>query len=154
LSEPTDETNDESSWPYASLLLFGFFGHNSPGGRKLSWRTGGALVLFLVAAMGIQGALGPIIPQPVWITLVPVSILAIAAAYVVYLRGLDELNRRIQLEAFALAYAATMVIYFAAVAVSVRDMSHLPRVPGLTYLIVFAEPLRGAFLVYLAKKYN
>jgi hypothetical protein len=154
MTEPTEPARNEPSWPYASLFFMGFYGRNSPGGRELSWRTMGALALFLIAAAGVKGVWGHFIPQAFWIALVPASIFAIAWAYVIYLRGLDELNRRIQLEAFALSYAATMIIYFAAVSVSLRDLGHIPTIPGLTYLIIFAEPLRGAFLVYLAKKYN
>jgi hypothetical protein len=114
----------------------------------------GALVLFVVAALGMRGAFGDLIPQLFWVLLIPGSVLGIAVAYVYFLRGLDELIRRIHLEAFSLAYASTMVLFFAAVAFGYRDLGHLGRMPGWTYLVVLlAEPLRGVFLAYLAKKY-
>jgi len=154
MTKSDKQVSDESAWPYASLFLFGFFDANTPGGRQLIWRTSSALGLFLISFLGLRGVFGLHIPQLFWVLAMPAAVCIIGWAYVMYLRTLDELSRRIQLEAFALAYGAVMVIFFGAVAFSLRHLDHSVALSDLMFLIIGAEPIRGAALVYLARNYK
>ena len=47
---PRDETDDgRASWPYSSLLCFGYFGADTPTGRRVRDRTMVGLIAFVVA---------------------------------------------------------------------------------------------------------
>jgi hypothetical protein len=149
------ETKDKQAWPYASLLIFGFFGTGTPAGRKLARRTTLALGIFVFSAVMLgSGAAGPV-PRGVWMLAIPGSVALIGWAYARYLHALDELSRLIQLKAFAFAYGAAMVLLWVGVAVGWSDAGPPDANPRLLILLVVcAEVLRGFALAYNARKYE
>ncbi|MGI8402839.1 MAG: hypothetical protein ACR2NS_14725 [Gemmatimonadaceae bacterium] len=148
------QPSEESTWPYASLLIFGYFGGGTAGARQLRWRTAAALVLLAIGVWGISGRFGSFVPQLLWASAIPLAVFMICWAYVMYLRTLDELSRRIQLEAFALAYGAAMVLVFGVVAFSMQSPDHRASLSAITWWLVGAEAFRGVALVHLARKYR
>lgn len=84
----------------------------------------------------------------------PLAVFMICWAYVMYLRTLDELSRRIQLEAFAVAYGAAMVLVFSVVAFSIQWPDHGASSWSIIVWISGAEVVRGVALVHLARKYS
>lgn len=146
------ETKQESPrWPYATMLLCGTMGDRTPASRRF-WRSSqiGVLV-FLVAVFGAPYLKG-LFPDPT--RQLVGALLAGAAAYVVvrafqrYLSELDELGRRIQLEAIAFAFAVLMVV---GTAVAVAGTSLGFDVNPAWVLL--GEPLRAVGLVRAARKY-
>ena len=92
-------STDQASWPWASILLLGTFGPQSPGGRRYQRRTVLALAalvillpvpLFAAAAMDVAAVR--------W--LAP-AVVAVAMAFISwemwrYVAGLDELSQAVQ----------------------------------------------------------
>lgn len=149
-----DAVEDErTNWPYSSILLFGFFGARSPEGRRLVWRTTGALVVFVAASLGVRGLIMPEVPAPVWGLMLPLSVAAIVSANVDYVRSLDELEQALQLKAFAFAYGCVFVIAAALYGVSAAGAFAVPAVGWFGALVV-AEPLRAAVLARLAREHE
>lgn len=146
------EPREAAPWPYTSLLLFGFFGADTPEGRRLARRTTGALALTVASLIGLQivSPGGP--AAAVLALLAPVGVVGVGVAYARYLAALDELARLLQLKAFALAYGVVMALGMAGVAVAMAGGWRLGA-RGLYSLLVLAEPLRGAALAYLAKRH-
>lgn len=149
-----DPTPERTSWPYGSLLFFGFFGTGSPGGRALAWRTTGALGLVIVCAIGAQGGLPGPVPEVLWALGVPLGVILIGWAYARYLEALDELSRLIQLKAFAFAYGAAMTAAMGIFAWGVAQGEPASVSVGGLFWIVAAEPLRGVALMQIARRYE
>jgi hypothetical protein len=134
------------------LLLFGFFGTDTPAGKRLARRTTAGLVLFLISGVALGGE-GDLIPKWIWVACVPLSVAGIAVAYGIYLRQLDELSRLIQLKAFAFAYGAIMTVALglSAVVLTRPSLAHPALLLGG---LVVIEGLRGLALVVLARRYR
>jgi hypothetical protein len=144
------------AWPYASLILFGFFGARTPEGKKLAWQSALAASIMFAAALAILYDVGGAALQVLWALLIPGGVVGLGWAFFRYLQALDELSQIIQLKAFSVAYGAAMVLYFVSLTHGLADQppSIFPTGGGLGFWIVAAEPVRGAALVYLARKYS
>ena len=136
-----------STWPYSSLLLFGYFGKQAPGGRTLAVRNTIALVIFFVGVYLITITQNPLFKLAL-ITTSPLAVVIIMWAYKEYLAGLDELSRRIQYEAFAFSYGAAIAIALTLFTASIYLETLL-----LPLWVIVAEALRGVALVFIARKY-
>jgi hypothetical protein len=143
----THQHNDRSEWPYGSLLLIGFFGTNSPDGRKLAVRSFLSLFLFIVGFAGVHFFETAALTY-VSAILMPLSILLIVYSYVLYLKSLDTLERLIQLTAFAASYGAVLVI-----AISIYAFNLVTCCPLPVVLVLLAEPIRGICLYFISKSY-
>lgn len=157
IDETTDsagwEEADEAAWPYASLVISGYFGSGDVGGRQLARRTTAALALIVPGGVGASGAFDLGVPQLVCGLAFPLGVALISWSFARYLDTLDELSRMIQLQALAFAYFATMFLFFTAVGFALRQPDG--RLSIFTVLlVVLAEPLRGMALVYFARKYR
>lgn len=151
-SHPEEET---AEWPYTTLLLFGYFGKNTPAGKKLSRRNNTFMALFLVCMLtgGARDGFHALFPDLLWLLGLPLSVMGAVWAYAVYLRSLDELSRMLQLKAFAFAYGAAMTLM--TVGLAVASIAPVPRVPWeLLVLPVLAEVFRGLALAHLARQYR
>jgi hypothetical protein len=154
MNDPTDDEGSESTWPYSSLLLLGFFGADTPGGKRLAWETAVPAAVFVAATLVLSGVVSQPLPNLVWALAMPACVIAIGWSYSRYMETLDELSRMIQLKAFAFSYGAAMVIAVG-VGALVLTYPQIARAPGLLLLLIlFVEPLRGAALAYLARKYE
>gem|GEM_PF-2867467 len=136
-----------SNWPYTSLLLFGYFGKNSPGAKKLAIRNTIGLLLTICGII-FSGVVGQTVYALPVLTLAPLGIVIIMWAYKEYLSGLDELSRMIQYEAFAFSYGAAIAIGISIYATGLYVGWAIPAI-----WILLAEGLRGIALVYIAGKY-
>jgi hypothetical protein len=148
---------DNAEWPYSSLLVFGFFGADTPGGKRLVWQTSIALVLIVASSWALTGVIPQVLPAIVWVVAMPAGVGAIAWSYARYLAGLDELSRTIQLKAFAATYGAVMVLAAAIVAILLAVPDEAARVAhpaAYLSLLVLVEPFRGLALVFFARKYR
>ncbi len=149
-----DPIEDPAEWPYTTLLLFGYFGQNTPAGKRLSRRTNAFMALFVVC-MFTSGARDGYhaLPDLLWVLGIPASVIGIWWAYSRYLRSLDELSQMLQLKAFAFGYGAAMTLM--AVGLAVAWIAPTPRAPReLLVLPVFAEVFRGLALAHLARQYR
>lgn len=143
-----DNNTSNSSWPYSSLLLFGYFGKHAPGGRTLAFRTTAALIIFFVGVYLITITQNPLFKLAL-ITTSPLAVVIVMWAYKEYLAGLDELSRRIQYEAFAFSYGAAIAIALTLFTASIYLETLL-----LPLWVIVAEALRGIALVFIARKYT
>ena len=142
-----------ADWPYGTLLFFGFFGTDTPEGRRLAWRSSALLVVFVVCALGVRGGYDAFFPDALWVAGMPGSVVGLWWAYARYLGALDELSRAIQLRAFAAAYGAAMTLL--AVGLTAAWVDPAPAAPEYLVLFpVFAEGFRGLTLAMLARKYR
>lgn len=143
-----------SEWPYASLFFFGFFGSDTKAGRLLAWRSTAALLVFVIAAMVLGGAIPQPLPDIVWVLAMPGAVGAIGWAYARYLETLDELGRLIQLKACAVSYGAAMVFAFALIAVGFARPGLVDAPLNYLPFIALVEVVRGVALVHLARAYE
>lgn len=144
----TLEHKKEASWPYATLLLLGFFGTGDPAGKRLAWRTTGGLLLLIAAFIGAEAARGYSALANALLLTTPLTVAFLVWSYKEYLGALDELSRKIQLEAFAWAYGAALVVlvgWFALVTATGVYVSPL--------WILLTEGFRGLALVMVARRY-
>jgi hypothetical protein len=58
---------DNADWPYSSLLVFGFFGADTPGGKRLVWQTTIALLLVIASSWALTGVIPQVLPAIVWV---------------------------------------------------------------------------------------
>lgn len=149
-------TESPSSWPYASLLLVGTFGARSPAERRLAVWSALALTACVAALFALAAGVESALARYLLALVLPGSVATIGRAQALYLRSLDDLSRRIQLEAAAFAYGAALFLGFAWVgwlaAHGIGDVATAG--PGLLMSLVLAEPLRGIALVRVARKYE
>lgn len=153
--EMEQRERDDAAWPYASLLLFGFFGSGSPEGRRLARWTTVATVGVLVGAGGL--VLGGASSGPARLALgalLPGMVVLMAVAYVRYLAALDELARLIQLQAFAVAYGFAMLM--AAGLFALASVGEGPAVHGAwaAGMVAVAEVVRGVALAFFARRHE
>lgn len=143
-----DKESTNSSWPYSSLLLFGYFGKQAPGGRTLAIRTTSALVILFAGIILISITQNTLLKLAL-ITTSPLAVVIVMWAYKEYLAGLDELSRRIQYEAFAFSYGAAIAIALTLFTASIYLETIL-----LPLWVIIAEAFRGVALVVIARKYS
>lgn len=143
----TQQDKKNSEWPYGSLLLMGFFGTDSPEGKKLAIRSLLTVLLFIAGFIGAQIFESSTLTS-VGASLMPLSILLIFYSYVVYHKSLDTLERLIQLTAFAASYGTVLFIAVTIYALNLVSCFSLPLV-----LFLLAEPVRGMCLYFISKSY-
>src|SRR5688500_7377834 len=99
----TTSNHETPTWPGSSILFWGTFGTSTPEGRRYHRRCYAALAALVVGY--IVAAALPLAARDVVIAALP----GVIFGYVIwefrrYLNALDELARRIQLEALAWTY--------------------------------------------------
>jgi hypothetical protein len=148
--------NEGSKWPAPAMLGFGTFGGRTPAGRRYHTRCAIALVAMVVLELW-AGMLSMVFPNAPWrviLSLVPgVSFLYIAWEFRRYLLALDELARRIQLEAIAWTYLTGWVIAVLVGGVAMVYGWQWNRLWLNPMWFMLLEPLRGCFLYYIAQRY-
>jgi hypothetical protein len=145
-----EHSGESSAWPYRTLLLCGHFGPATPASRRLN-RDSLLAVAVVGVAVGVAILLEGRSPLSRWVFAGGVVTWALwtLLAYRRYFAELDELSLRIQHEAIAFAFAATLLLgTIAAAATVVVEVTFHPL-----WLLV-AEPLRGLGLVVAARRYR
>lgn len=142
----------DSEWPYASLLFWGFFGLDTPEGRRFGLETAGWFALLALAA--VTAAVGRV-PAALGVAL-PIVVLGLGWSYTRYLSRLDELSRRIQLDSFAVSYGAAMALGAGLAGWAMVDPEGLGAISpaALFWVLGGAEVVRGVVLVRLARRYR
>ena len=139
---------EHSDWPYSSLIILGFFGPDSPGGKKLVAYSVFALFLFIAGFIGTQ-----ILESKGWCgvsaAFMPVSVLILIYANSRYIKSLDTLEKLIQLSAFSASYGAALFIGFVLYALYLATGWHVSPL-----WLLLAEPFRGICLYFISKKYQ
>ena len=140
---------DKSSWTTGSILLLGTFGPGSPGGRSFHtacYSALGALVLGVLLLTPFAKSY-PLLRWPIAI-LPGVVFTFIAWRLWLYVSQLDELSRRLQLEAMAITYLIGMGASLLLGGLALVFGWNIN--PGL-YL--FLDIIRAFVLVKLARRY-
>ena len=151
--------SDSSKWPASAMLGYGTFGMRTPAGRRYHLRTAIALIAMLVLA-AVVAMLGVRFPNnSLWrplLSLVPGA----GFCYIVwefrrYILALDELARRIQLEAILWTYLTGLGV--------ATLVGGVVMVYGWEWNLLwlwlnplwygFLEPVRGCFLYFVARRY-
>ena len=166
-TEPTmtNVKDDQASWPYGAMLGMGYFGSDTPEGRRHRNRCVAWLGVFIITSIALSAHSLPSLIRLACAVAVPLSWAGIVWSNVRYVSELDELNRLIMLEAAALAYG--MVIVLAAAWYALWQLGiiaalvvglHADARHGSAYLpilvfpvILLAELLRAVTLVLLAR---
>ncbi|MEP6999225.1 MAG: hypothetical protein ABI969_02020 [bacterium] len=153
------DVDDQSSWPYRDILLFGYFGSGTPEGRRHRNRTFAWLAVFMGAALVATFDSLSWSERFFCGVAVPVAVAAIVWSSVRYVSELDELSRLIYLQATAFSYGAVVVLagmWFSAGALGLAE--HIPGPHARSTLAVWvlpslllAEALRGLALVHFAR---
>ena len=144
---------DSPHWPASAMLLYGTFGTRTLAGRRYHIRSGIALAViagWILLAGAVLRATGASRSAHVLTALVP----GIAFAYIAwefrrYLRALDELARRIQLESIAWTYLtgiALAVLFGGVVLVTGWRLNPI-------LFIVVLEPVRAGWLYFVSRRY-
>jgi hypothetical protein len=145
-----------SKWPAPAMLALGTFGGRTPAARRYHTRCAIALIGMLVLELW-AGLLLIAFPNATWrvvLSLVPgVSFFYIAWEFRRYLLALDELARRIQLEAIAWTYLTGLAVAVLVGGVAAVYGGQWNRLWLNPMWFVFLEPLRGCFLYYTARRY-
>jgi len=148
--------NGQSNWPLASLLLVGTFGKNSLGGQRYHTRCkvafGLGLTAFITAIFTLPHFAG-LMERAYEFTAVYYAIAGLTLTYISwafwqYLSDLDELSRRIQLEAIALTYLTGLGAFSFLSAFTFATQWTLNPL-----WFIFLEPVRGFWLWRLARRY-
>ena len=146
-------TQGGSEWRYGSLLFWGFFGRDTPEGRRFGRETTGWLALLALAA--VTASVGWLPAATLGVGL-PVVVLGIAWSYARYLSRLDELSRRIQMDSFAVSYGVAMVIGAVLAGWGLVNPEGVGAISPAAVFVVLAcaEVVRGVVLVRLARRYR
>jgi hypothetical protein len=149
--------NDGSKWPASTMLGYGTFGRRTPAGRRYHARTAIALIAMVVvcaAAAILAGDFHHNSPWRVILSLTP----GVAYSYIAwelrrYILALDELARRIQLEAIAWTYLTGLAVAALAGGIALVYGWQWSSLWLNPLWFVFLEPVRGCFLYYVARRY-
>lgn len=153
-----DGHDEGDDWPYASILILGYFGSDSRAGKRLVLEASAALLLLVISAAALAGGFpGPGHPiQWLFAAALPLSVASIVWSYARYMSSLDELGRTMQLKAFAFSYGVVMTLAAAMVGLAMVTSGGSGGEYPASYLwfLVAAEPVRAYALFVLARKYR
>jgi hypothetical protein len=139
---------ESASWPWISMLACGDYGGNSPAGKRYRRRAFSAVAVLAVATASLIAArphLGPSVTRWAMAATVLLTFSYIFVEFNRYLGALDELARRLQMEAVLLAYSIVIVAAMTLGALGIR-------ISPLWFVV--AEPLRGLGLFLAARRYR
>lgn len=141
-----------SSWPWAKMFWLGTFGCDSASSRRYHRQAFGSL-LGLAGAVAIGAAVHKFLEIPIghWVAGVgtPLVFSYIMWSYYRYVQELDELARRVQLE--AVLFSFMFIIVGGIVLSSVWMFTGWTAHP---MWVLLAEPVRGVGLIVAARRYR
>jgi hypothetical protein len=142
----------DAGWPWASILILGTFGLDSPGVRRYQIRTGLAL-LGLVLLFPASAILLPEVSALRWLPPLVAGSLFAFIAYEMwrYISGLDEMSRMLQFQAMSVTYLVGFSV-FATAHFFAGASGWSWHVPALAY--VGLELVRGLVLAVLVRKFR
>ena len=144
--KPTDEST--STWSTYDIFAMGYFGPNTAGGARYRNRTLCALALFVVT-VGAASSLGPTSPARFLAAAGPgLTFGFIALEWWRYVGQLDELGRRMQMEAMAWTYTFGLFAFIALGGVSALMHWNLNPI-----FYIFLELVRAFRLWVLSRRF-
>jgi hypothetical protein len=163
-AEQQEEIRDHeaSRWETCAILFWGAFGTKTPAERRYIMRS---VFAAAVVAAWVGLAFSKKFPPAHWVMIVTLLAVGALMTYIPwemsqYLRQLDELARRMQLEAMAWTYLTGMVV--AGWLGVLLPLGHLllhwsyPRqylLLSIPFLYFLLEPVRAGWLYYLSRRY-
>jgi hypothetical protein len=148
--------NKGSEWPASSMLGYGTFGRRTPAGRRYHLRTAIALMSMVIVCLAAL-LLADFEHNSVWrviLSLTPGATYGyIAWELRRYILALDELARRIQLEAMAWTYLTGLGVASIVGGIALAYGWHWNSEWLNPLFYLFLEPIRGCFLYYVARRY-
>jgi hypothetical protein len=163
-AEHQEEIRDRepSRWETCAILFWGAFGTKTAAERRYIMRS---LFAAAVVAAWVGLAFSRKFPPGHWVMIITLLVVGALMTYIPwemsqYLRQLDELARRMQLEAIAWTYLTGMVVagWFGVL----LPLGHLllhwsyPRqylLLSIPFLYFLLEPVRAGWLYYLSRRY-
>ena len=151
-SKPISQAPDEDGRPfrYRTIAWWGLFDRNSPGSRYYRRRALEGLLLVLAGVIftpATRSLLGAEAAAYVPAVLGLAAVGWILRGFLGYLRFLDEMQRQLQYEAMAIAYAVVMA---AVIGLGIVRTSFPFEFEPL--LVVLAEPVRGVALAWVSRR--
>jgi hypothetical protein len=140
-----------SRWPWWSMVLYGHFGPEaSLESRRADARSRLAIAGFVLAAIAVTLAPGlePTVRSRTIAALVPPLLAYLAWERWRYALGLDELARRLYLEAFAITYLSGLALFSV---FGLLDALAGWQVPPLAFVAL--EPIRAAVLAWRSRPF-
>ena len=148
---------ENSRWAAFPMLFLGTFGTKTPAERRFmirSWLAALVAVCWVLFAFAVHFS-----PKP----LIGSTTLFVAGAVITYfawelrryLYTLDELARRMQLEAMAWTYITGLVLaaWLGALVPFSHTLTHWPFIVVIPFLYFLLEPIRTGWLYYLSRRY-
>src|SRR5262245_28695263 len=150
-----DQARDSEAarWPLASMLCIGTFGtaHN-PAARRYHRRCWVALAVLIVGSL-VSSVAGAAFDAPgtrwVFAALLGGTFSYIAWALWRYVSALDELGRRVQMEAMAITYLVGMAVFMCLAGVQTATKWNISPL-----LFIGLELVRSAALVVVSRQYR
>lgn len=143
-------SEERSVWPASSLLLWGTFGTSTPEGRRYHRRCLLALGVLLVGTL-IANLGSPEAGALAMAVLPGVTFGFISWEFKRYVDALDELARRIQLEALAWTYLTGLTLACALGGVMLAfDLRYEFQ---NFFWVLLLEPIRGGWLYAVSRRY-
>lgn len=152
---------ENSRWPAVPVLFLGTFGTKTPAERRFMIRSclaAAATVCWVLFTFAVHFR-----PKPIIGSITP-FVAGAVLTYIAwelrrYLYALDELARRMQLEAIAWTYITGMILaaWLGALAPFSHTLTHWPYKQSLLLMMPFLyfvlEPVRAGWLYYLSRRY-
>ena len=148
-------------WEPCSILLWGTLGTRGPAERRYIVRC--YLAVVLAAGWLLVARFAHFRPKPVILSVTTlvggIVITFIALEFRHYLSEIDELARRMQLEAMAWTYLTGFVVaaWLGVAGALSQTIAHWAFKPEvllmIPYLFFLLEPVRGGWLYYLSRRY-
>jgi len=153
--------SENSRWHTCAILFWGTFGTKSPAERRYVMRSIFAATVVMVLVVLTFSDRFPPKPIVMKITLLATGALITYIAWELYryLSQLDELARRMQMEAITWTYLTGFVAaaWIGVLAPFSHFLMHWPYKPSLLTLIPFLyfvlEPVRAVWLYVLSRRY-
>jgi len=144
--------NRDAHWPFVWILLYGNYGPRSPEGRRIIIRSSLALVAMLICVL-LSVLLRSVIPKGV-VRLILAITPSVVFAYIAwefrrYLSALDELARRMQLEAAAWTYLCALPA-----AMLLGGLGFVYHWQVNWYWFLALEPMRAVWLYSVSRRYQ
>lgn len=141
--------NESSEWPVRQILWLGYFGPNTPEGTRFRNRSVLALALFIGGMLFSAWMREHVWIQFVWAVVPGLTFGYIAWEWWRYISHLDELARRLQVEAAAWTYGVGLAIAMAFG--GIFSVLHWNFNPILMMIVL--EPIRAWRLWVLARRF-
>lgn len=144
----TSSSSEQNAWPKKDILWLGYFGSGTPAGRRYRNRSLSALLVLVLVQFAF--ALAPKVPAMMiaggWAAGLVFSYIAVE--WWRYLESLDELARRLQMEAMAWTY-----VWGVAFMMALGGMMTVWGWKLSPALFILLEPVRAWRLWSLTRKY-